>query len=187
MFACEYTGTNHGEFMGAYKHITSNFKKSYKEREDIVKNRLMQWRTESSIIRVKKPTNIARARQIGYKAKQGVIVIRVKIRKGLRKREKPRGGRKPSKAGRFFAMGKSFQAMAEERGARKFINCEVVNSYYVGEDGSDKFFEVILVDREHPAIKSDKLYSQIIKRNDRAFRGLTHAGREHRDSVQRPE
>lgn len=170
--------------MGAYKHISSNFRKSYKEREDIVKSRLMQWRDQSSIVRVKKPTNIARARQLGYKAKQGVIVVRVRIRKGLRKREKPRGGRKPSKSGRFFAMGKSFQAMAEERAARKFINCEVVNSYYVGEDGSDKFFEAILVDREHPAMQKDSFYSQIIRRNDRSFRGLTHAGREHRDSVQ---
>ncbi len=132
-----------------------------------------------------RPTNLARARKLGYKAKQGVIVVRVKIRKGLRKREKQRGGRKPSKSGRFFAHGKSFQAMAEERAARKFINCEVVNSYYVGEDGSYKFFEAILVDRNHPAVKSDNFYSTVTNRENRSFRGLTHAGLEHRDSVQK--
>lgn len=169
--------------MGAYKHITSSFRSEYKQRPDILKDRLVQWRSEPSILRIRKPTNIARARKLGYKAKQGVIVVRIKIRKGLRKREKPRGGRKPSKSGRFFAMKKSFQAMAEERAARKFINCEVVNSYYIGEDGSDKFFEAILVDRKHPAIISDKTYGSVVSRENRAFRGLTHAGTEHRDSI----
>ena len=171
--------------MRAYQHISSSFRQGYKERGDILKARLIKWREEPSVLRIQKPTNLARAHQLGYKAKQGVIVVRIKIRKGLRKREKPRGGRKPSKAGRFFAMGKSFQAMAEERAARKFINCEVVNSYYVGEDGSDKFFEAILVDRIHNLVKNDKTYKQIVSRENRAFRGLTHAGREHRDSVQK--
>lgn len=172
--------------MGAYKHITSSFRNEYKNRDDMLKTKLIKWRTEPSVHRIERPSNLARARGLGYKAKQGVIVVRVKVRKGLRKREKPRGGRKPSKAGRFFAMEKSFQAMAEERAARKFINCEVVNSYYVGEDGSDKFFEAILVDREHPAVKSDKFYGQILNRENKAFRGLTHAGREHRDSIHKP-
>jgi large subunit ribosomal protein L15e len=172
--------------MGAYKHIAANFQQEYKDRNDYLKSKLIQWRSEPSILRINKPTNIARAHTLGYKAKPGVIVARIRIRKGLRKREKGRKGRKPSKAGRFFAHGKSFQAMAEERAARKFINCEVLNSYYVGEDGSYKFFEAILLDREHNSIKNDKLYGQVLMSNDRSFRGLTHAGREHRDSIHKP-
>ncbi len=171
--------------MGAYKHIMSTIREEYKERPDEFKARLTQWRKEPSIFRVERPTNLARARELGYKPKQGVILARIRIRKGLRKREKNAKGRKPSKSGRFFAMEKSLRAMAEERAARKFINCEVLNSYYVGEDGSDKFYEAILIDKSHPAIKADALYGKVLNRSRRAFRGLTSAGRAHRDSIQK--
>ncbi len=170
--------------MGAYKQINETLQKEYKERGVVLKSRLVDWRSAPPIVRVNRPTNLARARELGYKAKQGVILARIRINKGLSKREKARKGRKPSKNGRFFAMTKSLQAIAEERASRKFINCEVVNSYYVGEDGSHKFFEAILVDKEHPVIKSDRLYSDVISRKSRAFRGLTRAGREHRDAIQ---
>ncbi|MDE1767825.1 MAG: 50S ribosomal protein L15e [Candidatus Micrarchaeota archaeon] len=172
--------------MGAYRHITSTFKSEYKERGDILKSRLVTWRSEPSVLRVEHPTNLARARELGYKAKQGVIVARIRIRKGLRKRAKPRGGRKPSKAGRFFAREASFQAIAEQRAASKFANCEVLNSYYVGEDGSFKFFEAILLDRNHPSVMNDKLYAQAASRKNKAYRALTSAGRKHRDSLHKP-
>jgi large subunit ribosomal protein L15e len=171
--------------MGAYKQIALTLRNEYKTRPDQLKSRLIKWREDPSIVKVAAPTNLSRARTLGYKAKQGIIIARVRIRKGLRKREKQRGGRKPSKSGRFFAHGKSFQAMAEERAARKFANCEVVNSYYVGEDGSYKFFEAILADRNHPAVNSDSFYRGILNRKARAFRALTHSGLRHRDSVQK--
>ncbi len=171
--------------MGAYRHMAATLRNEYKERNDAFKSRLMKWRDEPSITRIAKPTNIARARELGYKAKQGVVVARVRIPKGLRKREKNRGGRKPSKSGRFFARAKSFQAIAEERAARKFINCEVLNSYYVGEDGIYKFFETILVDSDHPAVRSYRPYADVLNRKGRVFRGLTHAGRGHRESIQK--
>lgn len=133
---------------------------------------------------MQRPTNLARARELGYKAKQGVVVARVRIPKGMRKRKWVGAGRKPSKSGSFFSHQKSFQAMAEERAARKYINCEVLNSYYVGEDGSYKFYETILLDAQHPAIRSNRLYADVLNRKNRAFRALTHAGRQHRDSIQ---
>ena len=53
-------------------------------------------------------------------------------------------------------MAKSIQRIAEERTARRYPNLEVLNSYWVGEDGKNKFYEIIMIDPEHPAIKSDK-------------------------------
>jgi large subunit ribosomal protein L15e len=38
---------------------------------------------------------------------------------------------------------------------------EVLNSYWVGEDGQHEWFEAILVDPNHPSIKND---DNIIKR-----------------------
>jgi large subunit ribosomal protein L15e len=167
-----------------YTYIESTLQAQYKSRDESYRNKIVQWRTEPLITRVDRPSNLARARELGYKAKQGIIIARVRIVKGRRMRERVRGGRKPSKNGRFFSMHTSFQAMAEDRAARKFINCEVLNSYYVGEDGIFKFYEAILLDRDHPALKNDKFYSEIIAKRGRSFRGLTSAGRKHRHSPQ---
>ncbi len=173
--------------MGAYKYIKESFQQSYKERSEAMKNRLMQWNSESTLIRIEKPTNIARAREIGYKDKQGVVIVRARVRKGLSKRAKPRGGRKPSKSGRFFARRKSMQSIAEDRASARFTNCEVVNSYYAGEDGKNRYYEVILVDRASPSVSSDPIYSRVIGMKGRAFRGLTSSGKKHRGLVGKSE
>ncbi|MGC8572154.1 MAG: 50S ribosomal protein L15e [Candidatus Micrarchaeia archaeon] len=166
--------------MGAYQHMKESFISEYKEHSEPYKARLVKWNDESVVVRIQKPTNIARAREIGYKAKQGVIVARVAVLGGKKKRVTPGGGRKPSKSGRYFTREKSTQAIAEERAAKKFTNAEVLNSYFVGEIGSKKFYEVILLDRSSPSIINDPIYSNIINQKNRVFRGLTHAGRKHR-------
>lgn len=171
--------------MNSYKHISVSFQKEYGARAQILKDRLILWRREPAVVRLARPTNIARARSLGYKAKQGVMVARVKVQRGLSKRPKPHRGRKPSKYGRFFAFRKSLQSRAEDRAARRFSNCEVLNSYYVGEDGTNKFFEVILLDRAHPAVANDRLYAGVVSQPGRAYRGLTSSGRKHRGIVRK--
>ena len=133
-----------------------------------------------SIKRLKRPGKPKRARSLGWKAKQGFIIVRSAIRKGGRKTPKIRKGRKPSKSGRFFTTAQSKQAIAEKRAARHFPNLEVLNSYYAGETGMHKFFEVILVDPHHPAIKSDRSISWVARQRRRVFRGLTSAARKSR-------
>ena len=78
---------------------------------------------------------------------------------------------------------KSIQRIAEERTSKRYPNLEVLNSYWVGEDGKNKFFEVIMVDPHHPAIKADKQLGWIAEGNShrgRAFRGKTSAGKRGR-------
>ena len=166
--------------MSMYKSMKSTFASEYKIRPDGYKQRLVEWTTQPPVTKVDGPTNIARARELGYRAKEGVIVVRVQVKGGKKKRERNWGGRKPSKSGRFFARAKSIQAIAEERAARKFINCEVLNSYFVGSAGSRKFYEIIMLDRAVPAIKADRVYRDIIAQRARAFRGLTSVGKKHR-------
>lgn len=167
----------------AYRHMRDTFIAEYKERAPQYKERIVRWSSEPPVIRVEKPTNIARARQLGYKAKNGVIIARVKVVGGKKKRPPAPGGRKPSKSGRFFSRVKSTQSIAEERAGRRFTNCEVLNSYYVGEAGSNKFFEVILLERSNPVIASDPQYSMIVAQRSRAERGLTSSGRRHRGII----
>jgi len=81
-----------------------------------------------------------------------------------------------------FKPAKSLRLIAEERAARKFPNMEVLNSYWVGEDGRSKWFEVILVDTNSPCIKTDKDVGWITEKQHkrRAFRSLTSAGKKVR-------
>ncbi len=161
--------------------MKNTIKNEYKLRNDVYKQRIVKWRTEPTISKTEKPTNIARARELGYKAKPGVLVARVKIIGGKKKRKHFDGGRKPSKSGRFYSRAKSLRAIAEERAARKFSNCEVLNSYFVGQAGSESFYEVILLERNNPNIKNDKNYKPVLSNKNRAYRAVTSAGKAHRN------
>lgn len=163
-----------------YKQMKQTFISGYKTRSDLYKSHIIAWNAESTVTRVAKPTNIARARELGYKAKEGILVARVRVKGGSKKRKQAGGGRKPSKSGRYFNFVKSSQKIAEERASRKFLNCEVLNSYFVGSAGSKSYYEVILVQRDHPVINADPIYSAIAAQRGRAFRGLTSAGKKHR-------
>ncbi len=166
--------------MSAYKTMKRTFIGEYKERAPQYKERLVAWNKQGPVVMAGKPTNIARARELGYKAKQGVMVARVSVRKGRRMRPTVGGGRKPSKSGRYFSRAKSLQLVAEEKAARKFTNLEVLNSYFVGETGEKRFYEIIMLDRSSPTVKNSSEYAQVIAHRSRAQRGLTHSGRKVR-------
>lgn len=159
-------------------------KTSEAEEKSILKSRLMRWRREHTVERLGKPTKPARARTLGYKAKKGFVIARVRIGKGgRRKRLYGRRGRKPRNMGLVkFTFGKGLQWIAEERAAKRFTSLEVLNSYFAGEDGRSKWYEVILVDPQHPAIKNDKNMKWISTpaNRRRVLRGLTSAGKKAR-------
>ena len=162
--------------MGYLKHIGKSLSATSKER-------LIEWRTQTSMVKIDKPTRVDRARSIGYKAKQGFVVVRMRVLRGGRTRKRFKHGRKPSKMGMLkYYPKKSLQWIAEEKVARKYTNMEVLNSYWAGEDGVHTWFEVILVDPAHPAIMKDKSTKWISMKQHtrRVFRGLTSAGKKSR-------
>lgn len=151
--------------------------------DDLRWERLQIWRKEGSVTRIERPTRIDRARSLGYKAKQGIIVARAKVRRGgLRLPRYVRGRRTHNMGMRKITAGKSIQRIAEERAGRKYPNMEVLNSYWVAEDGKFKWYEVILVDPSHPVIQSDKRLNWLCNpaNRGRAQRGLTSAGKKGR-------
>ncbi|PJA22646.1 50S ribosomal protein L15e, partial [archaeon CG_4_10_14_0_2_um_filter_Archaea_38_6] len=130
-----------------------------------------------------KPTRLDRAHALGYKAKQGVVMVRVKIKKGGRKRETTHQGRKPGNLGKVrYSTKKNFQSIAEERAEKRFKNLRVLNSYEAGDDGKNKWYEIILLDTGHPQIFNNKQYAALCtdKHRGRSHRGLTSAGRKGR-------
>jgi large subunit ribosomal protein L15e len=130
--------------------------------EQVMRERAIIWRKQPSIVRVEKPTRLDRARTLGYKAKKGFVIARARVRRGGRRKPRPILGRRQKRMGvKKYTPAKSIRLIAEERVARRYPNLEVLNSYWVWQDGRSKWFEVILVDPHHPSIKSDKDVSWI--------------------------
>lgn len=150
---------------------------------ELWRDRLIGWRRQPSVLRVEGPTRVGRARELGYRAKQGFVIARVRVRKGGRRKGRPRAGRKAAGMGvRKLTPAKSLRRISEERCARKFPNLEVLNSYYVAEDGRHKWHEVIMVDVHHPSTKADPRVRWLLNPSNRSrvFRGLTSAGKKSR-------
>lgn len=169
-----------------YHYMALLWRRPTVEYEALLRQRLVEWRRQPSIVRVEKPTRLDRARDLGYKAKPGFVVVRVRVRKGGLRKPRPNKGRRPKRMGIYgHAPRKSLRLIAEERAARKYRNLEVLNSYYVGEDGLYKYYEVILVDPHHPAILSDPDINWIASpsQRGRVFRGKTSAGRKMRGMI----
>lgn len=145
--------------------------------------RLIAWRAGNAIEKVEKPLRLDRARALGYKAKKGFVVVRVRLNRGGRKRTRVGvKGRKTRKQTNRKTLKMNYQQVAEIRAARKYLNLEVLNSYNIGKDGKHYYYEVILVDTSKPEIKSDRVMKWIVdkKNSKRAERGLTSAGKKGR-------
>jgi len=168
----------------AYKYIAEAWAKPEKSFvKELMRQRLIKWRRQSAIVRIEKPTRIDRARRLGYKAKQGFVVARVRVRRGGLRKKRPKAGRRPKRMGvKKYKPAKSMRLIGEERTGKKFPNLEVLNSYWVAEDGRSKWFEIIMVDPHHPVIKADKEVNWIAQKqhHKRVFRGLTSAGKKIR-------
>ena len=172
--------------MGMYKYLTKIWRQPTKEIKDLRRKRMIEWRKEPTITKVEKPTRIDKARRLGYKSKQGFIVVRVKVKKGGRQKARPNKGRRPKRMGaKKYTASKSHRGIAEERAAKRYSNLEVLNSYYVGDDSVHTWYEVILVDPVHTAIAKDKDVGWITdnKHRGRAHRGKTSAGRKSRGLI----
>jgi len=167
--------------MGMYKHLRLLFRDK-QALKTIIRKRLIEWRKQSSIIRIDYPTNLISARSLGYKAKKGYILVRVRVKRGGKQRPQIVKGRRPKHHGQRLVLKKSYQWVAEERVAREYPNLEVLNSYKIAKDGKYNWFEVVLVDPESPSIISDPKINWICsnKQRGRVFRGLTSAAKKSR-------
>merc|ERR1711977_459176 len=131
------------------------------------------------------PARIVKAKRMGYKTKQGYVIYRVRVRRGNRKNPVPKGivHGKPSNGGVTQVKAKrNLRVIAEGRVGRKRGCLRVLNSYWVNQDSTHKYYEVILVDAAHKAIRNDPHINWICKptHKHREMRGLTSAGRSAR-------
>jgi large subunit ribosomal protein L15e len=164
---------------GMYQFIRDAWKKPDKE---TLRLRMVEWRKSNSVERVEKPLRLDKARALGYKAKKGVMVVRVRVKRGGHKRSRPSKGRQIKKLTIRKNLKISYRIISEQRAAKKYKNMEVLNSYQVGKDGQHYYYEVILIDPMVPEIQSDKEKNWLClpKNQKRPFRGLTSSGKKSR-------
>ena len=167
----------------AYRHMNEKWLEGQQDRSDLVRSRLIVWRKQGTMVKLDRPTRLGRARNLGYKAKQGYVIVRIMTGRGPREKPRPTKGRKPSGMGvTKYTPQKSRRWIAEERVARKYVNMRVLNSYWVGNDHKWVWHEVILVDPSHPVIYNDPNINWICAptHKGRVSRGLTSAGKRSR-------
>lgn len=165
---------------GLYHHLRAAWKNPD---EKLLHERMIEWRSGNSVEKVEKPLRLDRARALGYKAKKGFVMLRVRLKRGGRKRMKVGvKGRKTRRQTIRKTLKMNYQWVAEIRAARKYPSLEVLNSYPVGKDGKHFYFEVIMIDPSKPEIKSDRTLNWITKpgNSKRAERGLTSAAKKSR-------
>lgn len=151
----------------------------------LLRVRAWEYRQLPKITRVTQPTRPDKARALGYKAKQGFSIFRVAVRRGGRKRPIPKGivYGKPKHAGiTQFKFVRNLRSVAEERVGRRVGGLRVLNSYWINQDATYKYYEIICVDPSHAAIRNDARMKWIVDpvHKHRELRGLTSAGRAHR-------
>jgi len=168
--------------MGLYKHLALLNRSRPKAWIRFNRERQILWRKESNIVRIDNPTNLLSARRLGYKAKQGFILARIRIPRGGKMRPMIVKGRRSRNFGQRLVMARNYQWVAEQRANKSFPNLEVLNSYKVGQDGLHYWFEVIMVDPESPMVKNDSKLSWVANgaNSKRVYRGLTSAAKKSR-------
>ncbi len=164
---------------GMYAYIKEAWKKPDAE---TLRNRMVGWRNSPVFVKVDKPLRLDRARELGYKDKKGFVVVRVRVKRGGHKRPRPEAGRRSKRLHIRKNLKMNYKWIAEQRAARKFTNLEVLNSYQIGKDGINYFYEVILLDPSKSEIKNNKDTAWVAKSGNksRAFRGLTSAAKKSR-------
>ncbi|KAL8674710.1 MAG: hypothetical protein Q9168_000868 [Polycauliona sp. 1 TL-2023] len=172
--------------MGALKYVEELQKKKQSDvLRFLLRVRCWELRQLNVIHRASRPSRPDKARRLGYKAKQGYVIYRVRVRRGGRKRPVPKGATygKPTNQGvNQLKYQRSLKSTAEERVGRRCANLRVLNSYWINQDSTYKYFEVILVDPQHKAIRRDSRINWIVKpvHKHRESRGLTATGKKSR-------
>ncbi len=172
--------------MGAYRYIAELYNRKQSDvMRFLLRVRAWEYRQLNVIHRASRPSRPDKARRLGYKAKQGFVVYRVRVRRGNRKRMAQKGatfGKPVNQGVGELKPTRSLRSVAEERVGRACANLRVLNSYWVNSDATYKYFEVILVDPQHKAVRRDPRMNWIAApvHKHREMRGLTSTGKSYR-------
>ena len=140
-----------------HRQVANTWQKIFQDNYKPLKERAIAWRHSKTIERIERPSRIDRARALGYKSKQGFVVVRAKVSRGGMRRPRPKAGRRSKHLGVVkMKANVNVKQTAERRVSEKYPNLKVLNSYFVYKDGKSVWHEVILIDPSHPSVIADK-------------------------------
>jgi large subunit ribosomal protein L15e len=146
-----------------YSQVGETWHKIFKEKAGDILARAIELRRSPTIVRLERPSRLDRARKLGYKAKQGVAIVRIKVSRGGMRRKRPVAGRRSKHMGvNKMKANVSTQDTAERRVGEKYPNMNVIGSYLLWKDGKHAWFECILIDPVHPSIANDYNYRRLL-------------------------
>lgn len=146
-----------------YSQIGETWHKIFKEKAGDILASAIELRRSPTIVRLEKPNRLDRARKLGYKAKQGVAIVRIKVSRGGMRRQRPVSGRRSKHMGvNKMKANVSTQDTAERRVGEKYPNMNVIGSYLLWKDGKHAWYECILIDPVHPSIANDYNYRRLL-------------------------
>ena len=172
--------------MGAYKYMEELARKKQSDTARFLSRmRCWEYRQLPSMVRLTRPSRPDKARRLGYKAKQGVCVYRVRVRRGGRKRPVSKGiiyGKPVHQGVTKLKPRRNLKNQAEEKAGRKCGGLRVLNSYWINSDTVYMYYEIIMVDPMHAAVRNDPRLNWICNptHKHRELRGLTAAGKRYR-------
>ena len=138
----------------AYAHMESWWRQGTPDFRDWLRRAAISWRREPVVKRIHRPTRLVTARRLGYKAKPGIVIVRVRVRRGGARKPRPVSGRRQKAMGvSKFTRSISLQTVAERRAVRRYPNLTVQDSYHLYSDGISHWYEVILMDQHLSAIQ----------------------------------
>lgn len=146
-----------------YRQIGRTWQEIFSEKKGDILKRIVEFRRQSAIIRIDRPTRIDRARAIGYKAKKGVIVVRARVARGGMRKKRPRSGRRQKHMGVVKVKAEiSMKEVAERRVKERFPNLRLLGSYLVWRDGRYSWYECVLIDPQRNEIIRDYNYRRTL-------------------------
>jgi large subunit ribosomal protein L15e len=149
--------------MTLYRQVSESWQKIFSEKAGDIRSRAVELRKQPAMLRIERPSRIDRARAIGYKAKEGVVVVRVRVSRGGMRKPRPTSGRRPKHMGVLkIKSAVSSQQVAERRASERFGNMKVLGSYLVWKDGIHAWYECVLVDPFHPSVAKDYDYRRTL-------------------------
>ncbi len=146
-----------------YSQISKTWQGILHEKQGNIRERAVELRKEPAMLRLERPSRLDRARAIGYRAKEGVVVVRARVSRGGMRKKRPTSGRRPKHMGVLkIKSDVSSQAVAERRVSERYPNMRLLGSYPLWQDGRYAWFECILVDPLHPAVARDYTFRRAL-------------------------
>ena len=121
-------------------------RRNFKILDQILPRNSCDYRHQSNYSRIRVPSRPHRARTLGYKNKNHMILVRARIRRGGTAPMIPDKSRTPSNIGKHRTRDIPLSKILAQRVSRKYPTLRVLNYYPIQKDGKYLYYQYIMYD-----------------------------------------